>query len=329
MTCVSSTAPINISSKGYTDDCSLKCLYKYDYPSIPSTTLTNEGNHLAISYDKVSINYNNNDLLVHGVRIYRPSLHTFNGAHADGEMVITHMGRGVSLLVCIPIVISSNKSEASQTLKFLVEQSASRTPNAGEKAVVAVKNFSLNTFIPRNKSFFSYQATLPYSPCNGTHQYVVFMPENSPVFISADTMALLKKIIIEHDSTIKPEIDYFYNKRGAIFVDPNTDGTDDIYIDCQPTGSSGEPIPVPSSNSTNQRSERKPFSFKNNRTASIVLIVIAAVIIIGGMMYFLIPYIRSWITNRAAARAARAASTSGSTSGSDAGPLIENPLYEP
>jgi len=327
MTCVSSTAPINISSKGYTDDCSLKCLYKYDYSSIPSTTITNEGNYLAVSYDKVNINYNNNKLQVQGIRIYTPSLHTFNGVRADGEMVITHMGMGTSLLVCIPIVVSSNKTVASQSLEFLVSQAVSRTPNAGEKAVVSVKDFSLNTFIPRNKSFFSYEATLPYSPCNGTHQYIVFMPENSPVFISTETMALLRKIIMEHDSTIKPEVDYFYNKRGAIFLDPSSDGTDDIYIDCQPTGSSGEPIPVPSSSDTHKKSESKPFNFKNNRTASIVLIVISAVIILGGLMYFLIPYIRNWIKTRAATRAAAIASaTSGATPGS--GAFIENPLFE-
>lgn len=304
MACVSSTAPINISSKGYTDDCSLKCLYKYDYPTIPSTTLTNEGNYLAISYDKVNIDYNNNKLQVQGIRIYTPSLHTFNGARADGEMVITHMGMGTSLLVCIPIVISSSKSTASQTLEFLVSQAVSRTPNAGEKAVVSVKDFSLNTFIPRNKPFFSYEATLPYSPCNGTHQYIVFMPETSPVFISTKTMASLRKIIMEHDSTIKPEVDYFYNERGAIYVDPASDGSDDIYIDCQPTGSSGEPIPVPSSSDTHKKRESKPFNFKNNRTASIVLIVIAALIILGGLMYLFIPYIRNWIKSRAATRAA-------------------------
>lgn len=248
MACVSSTAPINISSKDYSDDCSLKCLFKYNYPRIPATTITNEGNYLSISYDKVTISYNNTPLLVQGIRLYTPSLHTYNGVHADAEIVISHMDMGISLLVCIPVVISSNKTDASKSLDYLINQAASKTPNAGEKSVVPTKNFTLNSFIPKKAPLYSYSATLPYAPCNGDHQYVVFMPENTPVFISSNTMATLKKIIVEHDSSIKPKIDYYYNKQGAIYANADSDdGDDDIYIDCQPTGADGEPINVPNS----------------------------------------------------------------------------------
>lgn len=284
MACASSTAPINISSKDYTDDCSLKCLFKYNYPRIPSTTITNEGNHLAISYDKVKVSYNNSDLLVTGMRLYTPSLHTYNGRRADGELVISHMDMGISLLVCVPIVISSTKTDATKTLEYLISQAVTRTPNAGEKAVVATKNFTLNFFIPKKSPLYSYRASLPYSPCNGEHQYVVFMPEDTPVFISSGTMAFLKKIIINHDSTIKPKTEYFFNKRGAIFTDPTSDeGDDEIYIDCQPTGSSGEPISVPSSSKS---SDKPPLDFSNpiviivlGILAGILLIIIVGVIV--------------------------------------------------
>ena len=79
MACSSSTAPINISSSGYADDCYLKCEYKYNYPRSPATTISNNGNYLALSYDKVKIVYNNNDLRAQNIRIYSPSIHTFNG----------------------------------------------------------------------------------------------------------------------------------------------------------------------------------------------------------------------------------------------------------
>jgi carbonic anhydrase len=278
MTCTSSTAPINISSKDYTDDCSLKCLFKYDYPRTPATTIRNEGNHLAVSYDKVKVDFNNNELRVEGIRIYTPSLHTFNGARADGEIVITHMDMGISLLVCIPIVISSAKTEASKNLEYLIAQAASRTPNVGEKALISIKNFTLNSFIPKKSPLYSYQATLPYAPCNGNHQYIVFMPDKTPVFISSQTMGVLKKILIAHDSTIKPSTEYFFNKRGAVFTDPNSDdGDDDIYIECHPTGADGELIAVPPSSS--KTPDKPPMDF-NNPVVIIVLGIIGGILLI-------------------------------------------------
>ena len=280
MTCTSSTAPINISSKDYTDDCSLKCLFKYNYPRTPVVTIRNEGNHLALTYDKVKVDFNNNELRTEGIRIYTPSLHTFNGARADGEIVISHMDMGISLLVCIPIVISSSKTDASKNLEYIIEQSASRNPNVGEKSLVSIKNFTLNSFIPKKSPLFSYQATLPYAPCNGNHQYIVFMPERSPVFISSKTMTVLKKIIIPHDSVIKPSTEYFFNKRGAIYNNPNSDdGDDDIYIECNPTGADGELIAVPPS--TSKKFDKPPLDFNN----PVVIIVLG---IIGGILLILI-----------------------------------------
>ena len=56
MACSSSTAPINISSTGYTDDCYLKCEYKYNYPRSPATTISNNGNYLALRHVLARIN---------------------------------------------------------------------------------------------------------------------------------------------------------------------------------------------------------------------------------------------------------------------------------
>lgn len=289
MSCTSSTAPINISDKDNADDCSLKCSFKYNYPRVPSTTITNEGNYLNISYDKVTVNYNNTDLLVNGMRLYTPSLHTFNGKESDGELVISHVDMGISLLVCIPIIISTTVTKASKSLDYLLKQALSKTPNAGEKAVVATNNFTLNDFIPKKAPFYSYNATLPYAPCNGSHQFIVFMSEDTSIFISPKTMSNLQKILISHDSSIKPKLDYFLNKRGAIFQDPTSDdGDDDIYIDCQPTGANGEPIPVPNGNA----SKNVPFNFKN----PIVIIFIS--VLLGFLLIFIIIMIIKWRTRK-------------------------------
>ena len=118
MACSSSTAPINIAKDEIDDDCYLKCFYKYNYPASPATTITNNGNYLSLSYDKVKVNYNNNELITGDIRLYTPSLHTFDGISADAEMVISHMDAGISLLVCIPIVIS--KGNQMQLLNWRI-----------------------------------------------------------------------------------------------------------------------------------------------------------------------------------------------------------------
>ena len=309
MACTSSTAPINISEKDYTDDCSLKCLFKYDYPKCPSSTIKNKGNYLEISYDKVKATYNNTEIIVDDIRIYAPSLHKFNGENSDAEMVISHMDMGVSLLVCIPIVLSSIVNDASTNLNYIISQAASKTSNIGEEAVISIKNFTLNSFIPKKAPLYSYNASLPYSPCNGSHDYVVFMPNKSPVFISPKTLGLFKKVILAHDSTIKPNKNYYYNSRGALF---SQEDSDDIYIECHPTGADGNIIPVPSSG---KPPKNKPvINFDNPN-------VIIGFAVVGGVLLILIMgYIIKFIRKRgrgtpASSAASSVASVASSTGG--------------
>lgn len=241
MACSKATAPINISKKEITDDCFLKCMYKYNYLTSAASTVTNNGNHLSISYDKVRIKFNNDNLLTGDIRIYSPSLHTFDGKHADAEMVITHMDAGISLLVCIPIVVSNGKNEASKQLESLIAQAMEKTPNVGESSVIQTNNFSLNPFIPKKKGLYSYVASLPYTPCNGSHQYIVFTPDESAVFMSTSIVGKLRKMIVNHEIGVKKTRELFYNKRGAIYEGGSTSVDDnEIYIECHPTGSEGE-----------------------------------------------------------------------------------------
>ena len=91
------------------------------------------------------------------------------------------------------------KNTASKNLQYIISQAASRTPNVGEKAVISIKNFTLNSFIPKKSPLYSYEATLPYAPCNGTHQYVVFMPDCMAVVGSCCQYI---KLILETGATL-------------------------------------------------------------------------------------------------------------------------------
>lgn len=293
MACKNATAPINISKKNITDDCFLKCLFKYNYPVSPATTVTNNGDHLTLSYDKVRIKYNNDKLLTDKIHIYTPSLHTFDGIQADGEMIISHMDAGISLLVCIPIVVSNGKNEASKQFKALIEQAMEKTPNVGESSVIQTSTFSLNPFIPKKKGFYSYVASLPYDPCNGTHQYIVYTPEDSVLYINTKTMGLLKKMIVKHKSSVKKAGEVYYNKRGAIYEGGESSTDDnDIYIECHPTGSEGETnVQIPKS-ITGGKDSDSSLNFKN----PVVIVIIG--LLAGLVLIFIISTVMSFFRTR-------------------------------
>ena len=104
MSCKIATAPINISS-GVREPCQKMCDLQYNYGH-SSCTVTNKSTYLDIScYD----GYNTIDFGITGsvnpvsVRLYRPSLNSYDGFKADAELIITHTGGGRNLYICIPV----------------------------------------------------------------------------------------------------------------------------------------------------------------------------------------------------------------------------------
>ena len=93
--------------------------------------------------------------------------------------------------------------------------------------------------VPRTP-FYAYTATLPYRPCNGKYDYVVYDKNTSAITINSASFSRLKMLITANQYRTKTGTPLFYNKFG-----PSTEGSslgDDIYIDCQPTGGEGETL---------------------------------------------------------------------------------------
>ena len=229
--CSQATAPINIDTNNKAEDCKLKCNYIYDYP--PSIcNISNKGNYLQIEYTKSGnspVNYNNSELIVSDFRIYVPSLHTYDGEQADGEIIISHTGT-LNLLVCIPLVISSSLNDAQKNLKDIITLASKQIPSIGESTSININNFTINNFIPP-KEFYVYNATLPYNPCSGNNTIIVFPKKKSIAFIAPSVYALLQKMITKSAITTKPNKTIFINPKGPIYK--KSPKEDDIYIDCQ------------------------------------------------------------------------------------------------
>lgn len=242
MTCPNATSPIDITNN-YDSTCELKCEYGFNYP-LTTLNLSNKGSYIYMTPENTNtppVVYNSNKYNVKEIRLYRKSLHTFSGKKTDAEIVIVHnntIGNG-TLLVCVPIIIGSSNMETSSFFDFLMSQMASTANSVGKQTRLTTSNFSLDKIVPK-KSFFSYNGTLPYSPCNGSYDYIVFN-KNNAISMSNKAFKLFSNMISEHPYTIQQNKNgLFFNKTGPTLNPGNSKTDDEIYIECLPTGSSGE-----------------------------------------------------------------------------------------
>lgn len=244
--CPNATAPVNIVNNPELV-CDLKCDYSFNYPN-SSLNVTNRGEYLSLKTDAANnppVTFNANKYDVTEMRIYQPSLHHYSGKKAAAELIIIHSGVSSqgNLLVCVPIVLGSSSTsnpESSNILDLIVSDVAKTANSKGKKTTVTIPIFSIDKLVPV-KPYFSYTGTLPYSPCNGEYDYVVFSKDND-AFLSITALAYtsLKKVISANSYTNrKNSKGVFYNKNGP---SNGTSGSGDLYMECLPTGSEGEAL---------------------------------------------------------------------------------------
>ena len=230
--CDNATAPINITTTS--SKCTSTCKFKYKY-AISDCVLTNGGDYLGIqTTEKGNEVYFNNALYnVAEVRMYAPSLHTYNGSHADGELIIDHVGGGNNLLVCIPLKISG--TAASGASSFFHAFLPYVPQKEGGVSNVNVSNWSLNTIIPQGQYYF-YNGTAPYPPCTGAYNILVFGAKKA-LQVSSTSFAHFTAVIKKNTIMTKgaPAGGLFVNPTGSV----NNATSDDIFIDCQPVRTPG------------------------------------------------------------------------------------------
>ena len=247
MSCNNATAPVNIVHRGDLDSCSLKCAYQYHY-GLSSANIENKGDYLNIAYDSNNetypVNFNSEVYSAKEIRLYQPSLHQWDGKQAEGELVIVHTTClpnsnqsecKPSLLVCIPLKSGASANDAAEILDRIVSQAMNLVPARGETATVNLPiPFTLNKFIPR-KPFYSYSGVSPIDNCSNTCHFVVFKEQDA---IAVDAVNLVK-LHIEHTPMPIKNTQFYYNEKGPTGL-RESKGKDEIYIDCQPTDSSGQ-----------------------------------------------------------------------------------------
>ena len=240
MTCPNATAPVDIVNNPDLV-CDLKCEYSFKYPQ-SSLNITNRGEYLSLKTDQSNIppvTYNADKYEVAEIRLYHPSLHSYSGKKAEAELIIMHNGVSSSgnLLVCVPIVTGGG-GDSADIFDTIISEVAKTATSPGKKTTVNIPTFSIDKFIPL-KPYFSYSGTLPYSPCNGDYDYIVFSKNIGPLGMTELALESLKKLTTANgSSTSKNKQGVFYNKKGPSALTGG--GKDDFYMVCDPTGSEGE-----------------------------------------------------------------------------------------
>lgn len=229
MSCSTATAPIDISMSKITGNCDLKCSYSFNYNN-SSCLATNRGNYISISYDKSSsppVLYNTLQFDVKEIRLYIPSLHSYNDSKKDGELIIVHTSNtgAIPLLVCIPIQSNNTSSTSALFFNKIIDTVASSAPSEDEATNVNIPNFNLNLLVPK-KPFFSYSATEPYQPCSEKVDYIVF---GLSLDIMPVSLKKLQSIIKSNPYDIKTGPNLFYNEKGSTSRGRGA-GSGDIYI---------------------------------------------------------------------------------------------------
>lgn len=226
---------INISKDNVAGDCNTKCAYSFDYKEC-ELTATNGGPQIMYDIDPIPsvppVLYNNGQYVPYRVLIFCPSRHKYDGSIVDAEIMIQHapVNGGNQLFVCIPIIKSTDTSSASILVRQMITDVAAKAPKSGNKIshVSGVENFSLNTIVPR-APFYSYAK-------DGIDAIVFGL--SSAIPLSAEIIDTKLSQIIKPSSSQSNDsnTNVFYNASGP----KSTLADQGIYIDCQPTGSSGE-----------------------------------------------------------------------------------------
>lgn len=242
-------APVDIKSDVMRQEdraCSSTCNFSYQY-NTSTCNVYNNGSYLRIPYDSGSggiypARYNGVDYKVEHIHIYQPSLHRYDGALADAELLAYHSSAdGRNLIVSIPINIGNGAGKQSSDIMNTIFQNLPNRSSSSGKYISDVNNFNLGNLIPK-EGFFTYVGRHLLPQYTGTYNYIVYHKKDA-ILVFRDSLASLNDTNRNTSITktgpisenMMPKNLYYYNKRGA----NNAKGDGDIYIKCNPTGEDG------------------------------------------------------------------------------------------
>jgi len=185
-------------------------------------TVSDDRSHLSIKCSggsKSNILFYGRAYVPSEIRIYAPSLHTYNGARANAEILVVHTPgssagsntNATGLIISVPVSLSRS---GNSDLAAIIKAANTINPNTLTLNASAPINYTVNVnnFIPA-KPYYVYYGTLPYDSCGGNYYYAAF---TDPISAAGSLSAILVDSGI---ATVQPSINTNLQKSNS---GPNT-----------------------------------------------------------------------------------------------------------
>ena len=183
MATCNATAPIDIQTGSNVNPIAgtFTCIYDANLCAGASVTVSSDLSHLSIPCSggtSNTVSFYGKPYVPSEIRIYTPSLHTYNGSKTDAEMLIVHTSSSSSnagLIISIPITMTATSASANSDLAAIFQAANTINPStiAINSSAPINDDINVNSFIPA-KPYYVYYGTLPYDSCSGNYYYAAF-----------------------------------------------------------------------------------------------------------------------------------------------------------
>lgn len=211
MSSCNATAPIDIPTKGSVNPISgtFNCVYDVNMCSGASVTISDDRGYLSVNCNgNSSVSFYGTLYVPYEIRIYAPSLHTYNGSNAEAELLIVHAPgsntKSYGLIVSVPISLTGAGSSANPDLAAIIQAANSINISTLSINASAPINYDVNanSFILDNP-YYVYYGTLPYDSCGGNYYYAVF---TDPISAAGPLNALVASNIAAVQPSMKTNL---------------------------------------------------------------------------------------------------------------------------
>ena len=176
-------SPVNIDTET-TQHCNSLCDFKTIYKS--SKCYVNYNNNLVrIKYSSGSyLEYQNILYELKEITIHVPTLHSIDNSKFDLEICMIHNLSGDNkttttsdtpngIMLCRLFESGHHYGSTEQFLNQIINDLPKESINY-DKEIEVSNNWSANLLIPENKSFYMYDGSLPFPPCDVNYKVIVY-----------------------------------------------------------------------------------------------------------------------------------------------------------
>ena len=184
-------APINIKSNK-TILCEKNCELLFYYRSSISNIVNNSGNIL-LNYDPGSyVNYKSQVYELDKVSFTIPCSNKIDNSNYPMEMLLWHKSMSIGELLILSVFVDINEAVSRSKDFFDIFANPLPTYSGMDKLYNTPEDWNIYHTIPDNKSFYTYQGSLPQSPCT---ENVIWIVMDSPVNMGSRAYKNIKSVI--------------------------------------------------------------------------------------------------------------------------------------